>query len=185
MCQLATQRPNNSNITKKIKIKERKNLSEENIPVLITVNDQEIEEALAKLNQIKSGSMPQVSREVDSVQKQAANVIANEGVEIRGVEQAGKRVLRMLPGMREALSIQKSLGQLSAGNVMGALNMAFLAYNIVVQVKRLYDDMKRKQEEFEREVMSLRGYESREEFVVWQNEQKTGLNVSRNRIVAR
>ena|GEM_PF-3060302 len=155
------------------------------IPVLLSVYDREVEAALQKVRDIESGALPRLSAEVDSTQAQAQSLIANEGQEIKGLEAGGKRVLRMLPGMREALTIQKSLKQMSAMNVMGFVNIAFLAYNIAMQAKSLYDKWKREQEEFKREVMNLRGYETQEEFTQWQNEQKQGLNASRNKTATR
>ena len=52
------------------------------------------------------------------------------------------------------------------------LTIALLVFSIIMKVKQMYDEHKRKQAEYERDVMQTRGYRTREEFLAWDNEQK-------------
>jgi len=150
----------------------------------VNVDDTELEAALAMLDNA-TGKTNAVSLEVDSVQKQADELLVNTGTQIKGMEAAGHRIIRMIPGLREADRLQRGLGQLSMGNIMGALTIALLAYSILMQVKRMYDEQKRQQEEFEREVRQSRGYMAREEYLQWEREQTIGVVASRTRNTTR
>jgi len=108
------------------------------------------------------------------------NFLNNEGEEIKGAEQAGKHVIRMLPGLREAQRLQKSIGQLSEGNIMGAISLAFLILTILKQVQRLYEEHKRKQKQYEQDLMAAQGFNVRSEFKPYESQQKMAMKNSRN-----
>ncbi|MCL1977598.1 MAG: hypothetical protein FWG55_05825 [Candidatus Bathyarchaeota archaeon] len=150
------------------------------IPIYVNVDDSELENALAMLNDAV-GMTNEVNMEANNVQKQAEELLANTGTQIKGVEAAGHRIIRMIPGLREADRLQKSIGQLSTGNIMGALTITLLAYNIIMQVKRLYDEQKRQQEQYTREVMQSRGYTTQQEYQQWEKQQNAGAAASRTR----
>ena len=61
------------------------------------------------------------------------------------------------------------------------LTIALLVFSIIMKVKQMYDEHKRKQAEYERDVMQTRGYRTREEFLAWDSEQKQGVMLSRTR----
>jgi hypothetical protein len=51
--------------------------------------------------------------------------------------------------------------------------------------KRMYDEQKRKQAEYEKDVMKSRGYSTRDEYLAWESDQKSGLDASRTRSTIR
>ncbi|MDR0797807.1 MAG: hypothetical protein LBE70_03715 [Nitrososphaerota archaeon] len=110
---------------------------------------------------------------------EADTFLSNEGEEIKDTDMVTKRVLRMLPGLREAQRLQKSMGQLEAGNIMGALNIALLAVAVLNQVMRLYEEQKRKQKQYEQDLMQAQGFATRSEFKQYETQQKTALKQSR------
>ena len=81
----------------------------------------------------------------------------------------------------EADRLQKGMKAASAGNIMGYLTIALLVLSIMMKVKQMYDEQKRKQQEYERDVMQTRGYRTRDEFLAWDSEQKQGVMLSRTR----
>ncbi|MCL2288625.1 MAG: hypothetical protein FWC33_05600 [Candidatus Bathyarchaeota archaeon] len=113
------------------------------------------------------------------------NFLNNEGEEIKGAEQAGKRILKnYLPGAREALAIQRSLSQLSAGNMLGAIGLLNLALMIYQKMQQRDEEQKQKFQKLEDDMRRQQGY-SREQFNMWYSQQSVAMASSYQRPVNR
>lgn len=103
---------------------------------------------------------------------EATNLLNNEAPKIKGLEQAAKRIASMLPGLREANTLQTNLKSLSAGNIVGVIGILMLVVSIYRQVVSMMEEQKRREEEYKRQVMQLRGFTTNQEFEAWQNSQR-------------
>jgi hypothetical protein len=143
-------------------------MAENNIQV--TINDQEIDEILGRL-QDGLNTKKEASKEIESL-------VGNEVEEIKGAEQAGKRILRQyLPGARELFAVQKSAGKLSAGNITGLVGLAFLALQLFQKLQKHYEEQEQKARRLEDDIRQIQGF-TREQYGTWLSQQKTGMNVS-------
>ncbi len=95
--------------------------------------------------------------EKDSVKaNKAADVALQKTTEIKGLEQSAKRIVNMLPGLREAYQLQRSIKWLSTGNIVGIFGLVMMALNIYRAVSAMFEEQKKQQEEYQRAVMQLR-----------------------------
>ncbi|MCL2641971.1 MAG: hypothetical protein FWD52_00410 [Candidatus Bathyarchaeota archaeon] len=172
------------------------------IPIIVQVDDAEIEasiklldEALEKKQQLTNGNEG-ISTTAIAKKMDALNVLENKATtlevevigtlgevqqEMKGTEEGMRRIFRMIPGLREAQRAYISGNQALAGSISGAIGIAILAYNLAQKAIRYYNELKRKQEQYERDVMRDRGYYTKEQYKQWENEQKSGLNAARTK----
>jgi hypothetical protein len=116
---------------------------------------------------------------------EAASFLENEGEEIKGAEQAGKRIAKMyVPGAREVLSIQKSIGKLSAGNLMGAAGLMSLALVLYQKLQVYYEEQRQRFQKLEEDIRQQQGY-NREQFNLWYSQQQTAMASSYQRPINR
>ena len=98
--------------------------------------------------------------------------IGDETDGIKGLESSTNMIIRMIPGLREANSLNRSLQMLQAGNVMGAMGVLLLAYSLYRQISAMIEEQKKQQTEYRRDVMEARGFALTSEFDRWQEDQR-------------
>jgi hypothetical protein len=125
--------------------------------------DDVVSESEQKLDTLKG--------EVDATQTETDDVVASEGGEIKGLDSASSRVIRMIPGLREAQRIQRSLGALSAGSVMGVVGLLMVAYQIYKQVAAYLEEQKQLQIEYRQAIMEARNFTTIAQVKAWQADQ--------------
>ena len=103
---------------------------------------------------------------------EADMVIAQKAPKIKGIEQAVNRIINMIPVLDEADRLRTNLKILSAGNITGIIGLLMLALSIYRQVVSMLEEQKRREEEYRRQVMQLRGFATIKEFEAWQNSQR-------------
>lgn len=108
----------------------------------------------------------------DSVTSKVKTLLAGEGRKIKGVETSANRIIRMIPGLREANRLRRSIRQLSVGNISGVVTILMLALSIYRQVASMMEEQKRQQEEYKRSVMEIRGFTTSAQFEAWQKQQR-------------
>mgnify|MGYP000377393312 CR=1 FL=1 len=101
--------------------------------------------------------------------------VLSEGSEIKGLESASSRIIRMLPGLREADRLKRSIGQISEGNVVGVLSLLMLAYSIYRQISSYLEQQKREQLEYQKAIMQTKNFTTAEQFQVWQADQNRAI----------
>jgi hypothetical protein len=142
---------------------------------------QEAEAAGAAVDNVvaeKKADLKGLEGEADAAEQQADDLIAGEGTEIKGLESASSRIIRMIPGLREAHRLKVALGEISAGNIVGVIGVLMLAYSIYKQVVTLMEEQKRQQLEYQQTIMQIRGYEHESQFTAWlqtQDNYRTGV----------
>ena len=95
--------------------------------------------------------------------------------EIKGVESSANRIIRMIPGLREANRLYKDINMISSGNLLGVIGLLTVAISIYQQVAGMLEDQKRQQEQYQQEVMQLRGFTTASEFQNWQASQQQSM----------
>jgi hypothetical protein len=201
-------------------------LAEENIK--ITVSDEELDAAIAKLDEAleKTEHLEQIPKtevgtseataKLDDLEAHAAEVEANvddtmatgtvkldnlevetevaktsvddvatesEGMDIKGLDSASHRIIRMIPGLREAQRIQRSLGALSEGSIMGVLGLLLVAYSIYKEISRMLAEQQQQADEYKKEIMEIRGFTMSAQFEKWQEDQRRIIEGYRSGII--
>lgn len=118
-----------------------------------------------------------------AAKQNADNIINEEGEQIKGLENASSRVIRMIPGLREAQRIQRGLGALSEGSIMGVMGLLMVAYSIYRQISAYLEEQKRQQAEFKKTIMGLQGFTTSAEFTAWQTGQRQAIEGYRSGII--
>lgn len=119
----------------------------------------------------------------DSATSKVKTLLAGEGREIKGVETSANRIIRMIPGLREANRLKRNVDLLSGGSVMGVLGILLLAYSLYQQINRIIEEQQRQKEEYKREIMRAQNLTSQSQYQTWQTQQETALANYRNRPV--
>ena len=115
-----------------------------------------------------------IDKEADAARLKADDVLSKSD-EIKGLDSASSRIIRMIPGLREAQRIQRSLGALSEGSIMGGLGLLLVAYSIYRQISAMLEEQKKQAEEYRRMVMEARGFTLTSEFTRWQDDQRRAI----------
>jgi hypothetical protein len=122
--------------------------------------------------------------ETASAQTSVDTVAAeSEGTDIKGLDSASSRVIRMIPGLREAQRIYRGLGALSEGSLMGGLGLLLVAYSIYKQISAYLEEQKQQQAEYKKTIMELRGFTTSTEFTSWQTGQRQAIEGYRSGII--
>ena len=116
-----------------------------------------------------------LDKEADAAKEKADDVLGKSG-EIKGLDSASSRVIRMIPGLREAQRIYRSLGALSEGSIMGALGLLMVAYSIYRQISAMLAEQEQQRLEYRRMVMEARGFTLISEFERWKEDQTRIIN---------
>ena len=145
-----------------------------------TIPNSEMEQATAKQNAdfftIPNSEMDDLTSKAETA-KQTADAVLSKGDEIKGLDGAASRVIRMIPGLREAQRIQRSIGLLSEGSLMGGLGLLMVAYSIYRQISAYLEEQKQQQAEYQKAIMDIRGFTTSAQFKTWEDNQN---RVSRN-----
>ena len=126
-----------------------------------TLSDQQVKVASARLM-------------VDDVD----DVVESEGTEIKGLESASSRVIRMIPGLREAQRITRSIGTLSEGSVMGVVGLLMVAYSIYRQINAMLEEQKQQQADYQKAIIEIRGFTTVAQFTQYQDNQRRAIENS-------
>ena len=130
-----------------------------------TLVDDTVADGEAKLAMLKAKTV--------TAKIEATNLLTNEAPKIKDLEQAAKRIASMIPGLREASRLQTALKSLSTGNTLVAIiSILMLVLSIYRQIVSMLEEQKRREEEYRRQVMQLRGFTTIKEFEAWQNSQR-------------
>ncbi len=108
----------------------------------------------------------------DSATSKVKTLLAGEGREIKGVESAANRIIRMIPGLREANRLQRSIRQLSDRNIVGAVGLFMLAIQIYRMIDQYYKKLEQEKQDYQRRIMEIRGYTRESEYNEWLSLQK-------------
>jgi len=146
------------------------------VSILVNVDDSSLEAALARLEESNS----RIDKDVTVVAAKTEQLVEKEGSEIKGMEAAGHRIIRMIPGLREVDRLQRGLGQISAGNVMGLVGLFFVAMRLIKMLNQYFDKIKQQAQEMEAYVREARGFTTHEQYAQWQAQQKEGMRATRN-----
>lgn len=162
----------------------------ENIPVTLNVDDSQVDAAIAKLDLALERSnrafnqaplLKEPLHSTGKVQRLAHSALDGEGLKLSGLEQSAKRIVNMIPGLREAQRLNRSLGQLASGNIVGVVGVLMLALSVYRLIMSALEEQKRQQETFKREIMRAQNFSSNAQFQVWQVQQQVALESYRNR----
>jgi hypothetical protein len=156
-------------------------------------------EATARLDDLEAHSAEAEADVEDTVvtgtakltdlEAEAENAKANvdeaieEGAEIKGLDSASSRIIRMIPGLREAQRIQRSIGMLSEGSIMGGLSLLLVAYSIYRQISAMLAEQEQQRAEYRKMVMEARGFTLKAQFTQWQEDQRRTIEDYRNRVI--
>lgn len=108
----------------------------------------------------------------DSATSKVKTLLAGEGREIKGVETSANRIIRMIPGLREANRLRRSIGQLSDRNIVGAVGLFMLAIRIYRMIDQYYKKLEQEKQDYQRRIMEIRGYTRESEYNEWLSLQK-------------
>lgn len=111
------------------------------------------------------------SRQADSAAKKADSVLSMSG-EIKGVESSANRIIRMIPGLREANRLQRSIRQLSAGNIVGAVGLFMLAIRIYRIIDQYYKKLEQEKQDYQRQIMEISKFTTAAQFKDWETNQR-------------
>jgi hypothetical protein len=137
--------------------------------------DTTIAEGQAKLDMLKL--------QANTTAAQTKAVVAVEGPKIEGLERSSRRIIRMIPGLREADQLTRNMKLLSAGNIAGALGIALIAYQIYLQINRFLQEQERQKQEYRQTIMQVQNFTTKEEFYAWQRSQQQAFEAVRNRVI--
>lgn len=129
------------------------------------------------------GFYDNLDRQAEAAKKKADDLISTEGEEIKGLESASSRVIRMIPGLREAQRLKNSLGQISAGNITGVIGLLMLAYSIYRQISAMLEEQKQQQADYQKAVMEVRGLTTSAQFTSWKEGQRQTFEGYRTNII--
>ena len=141
----------------------------------------QVEETQANVDEVVADSKEKldgVLADVEEAEAQTDDVVASEGTEIKGLESASSRVIRMIPGLREAQRIQRSLGALSAGSLVGVVGLLMVAYSIYRQISAMLEEQKQQQADYKKTIMDVRGFTTSAQFIAWQAGQRQAIENS-------
>jgi hypothetical protein len=130
---------------------------------------------------IPNSEMDAFTRKAEQAKKTADNLIKTEGAQIKGLESASGRIMRMIPGLREARRLQVGLENISAGNIVGVVGLLMLALTIYRQISQMQAEQKRQQEAYRQMIMQAQNFTSQTQFQAWQLQTQTALAGYRNR----
>jgi hypothetical protein len=139
-------------------------LSEGSVTIQISVNDDELEQALSRIE----GSQAMLEGQVDDVAKKAKWVISKEGAEIKGLETAAHRLARMVPGVCEVDRVYRNIGRVQCGYVlMAGINFYLISRRIVQMINQYFGQRKRQEQEFEATVREIRNMQTHAGYMQW------------------
>jgi hypothetical protein len=151
-----------------------------------TIPNSEMDQLTAKQNAdfytIPNSEMDEINARAAETQANVDDVVS-KGTEIKGLDSASSRVIRMIPGLREAQRIQRGLGALSEGSVMGVVGLLMVAYSIYKQISAYLEEQKQQQAEYKQAIMEIRGFTTSAEFTAWQTGQRQAIEGYRNGII--
>ena len=108
----------------------------------------------------------------DSATSKVKTLLAGEGREIKGVETSANRIIRMIPGLREANRLRRSIGQLSAGNIVGAVGLFMLAIRIYRMIDQYYKKLEQEKQDYQRQIMEISKFTTAAQFKDWETNQR-------------
>ena len=108
----------------------------------------------------------------DSATSKVKTLLAGEGREIKGVETSANRIIRMIPGLREANRLRRSIGQLSAGNIVGAVGLFMLAIRIYRMIDQYYKKLEQEKQDYQRQIMETSKFTTAAQFKDWETNQR-------------
>lgn len=139
-------------------------------------------EANAKLSKAEADTAG-VAAKTTVIADEAKSVVSSEGAEIKGLESASNRILRMIPGLREASRLKRDIGLVNAGSMMGVLGLLMLAYSIYQQANRMLEDQKQQQEEYKSLIIQAQNFTSNSQYQAWQTQMTNALSYRSRPIV--
>lgn len=108
----------------------------------------------------------------DSATSKVKTLLAGEGREIKGVETSANRIIRMIPGLREANRLRRSIRQLSAGNIVGAVGLFMLAIRIYRMIDQYYKKLEQEKQDYQRQIMETSKFTTAAQFKDWETNQR-------------
>ena len=136
--------------------------------------DQRTAEAKANVDDTVAESeikLENLKREASDAVNEAEGEVANVGTQIRGLESTSRRVIRMIPGLREAQRLTRSMELLSAGNLMGVAGLLMVSWSIYRQMSSMMDAQKQQDTDYRRMIMEARGFKQVSQYKSWQEDQ--------------
>lgn len=143
-------------------------------------------EAKANVDDVVSESeqkLDALKNDADATITETDDMVASEGGEIKGLDSASSRVIRMIPGLREAQRIQRSIGLLSEGSIMGGLGLLLVAYSIYKQISSMLEQQQQQRDELQKAIMEIRGFTTSAQFLAWQEGQRQLIEGYRSGII--
>jgi chromosome segregation ATPase len=138
-------------------------------------------EAKANVDDVVSESeqkLDGVNVNVEAAKTEVDDVVALEGGEIKGLDSASSRVIRMIPGLREAQRIQRSIGLLTEGSIMGVVGLLLVAYQIYQKISAMLAEQQQLRDEYKKTVMEIRGFTTSAQFTAFQTGQRQAIENS-------
>lgn len=130
-----------------------------------------VEAEFAKID-VAQKQLSDFQNTTDSATSKVKTLLAGEGREIKGVESSANRIIRMIPGLREANRLQRSIRQLSDRNIVGAVGLFMLAIRIYRMIDQYYKKLEQEKQDYQRQIMEIRGYTRESEYNEWLSLQK-------------
>ena len=160
-----------------------------NVDDVVSESEQKLDFVKAETDAVKDAIADAVADADQSLSDQqvkaaaAALTVDDVSTEIKGLESASSRVIRMIPGLREAQRIHRSIGMVSEGSVMGVLGLLMVAYSIYRQISSMLEEQKQQQAEYKKTIMDVRGFTTSAQFTQWQENQSRLIEGYRLRII--
>jgi hypothetical protein len=86
----------------------------------------------------------------------------------------------MLPVLREADRLKRSIGQISEGNVVGVLSLLMLAYSIYRQISSYLEQQKREQLEYRQSIAEAQNLDTKEQVEAFIQKQRQAMEYWRS-----
>jgi hypothetical protein len=130
-----------------------------------------VSESEAKLDGVKADAEA-AKTSVDEVAAES------EGTDIKGIDSASHRIIRMIPGLREAQRLQHSLALVSAGSVMGILGLLMVAYSIYRQISAMLEEQQQQRNDYNKAIMEARGFTTLSQIEQYKESQRKAIENS-------
>lgn len=157
---------------------EKAEAAKQHVDDIISESELQLVELNAEAEAVKTAVAEAVSEAEDDLTEAqikmatAKLMVEDEVGGIKGLETSANRIIRMVPGLREASRLQRSLSLLQTGNIAGVLGVIMLAYSLYRQISAMMEEQKKQQMEYRRDVMEARGFTLTSEFDRWKEEQR-------------
>lgn len=94
---------------------------------------------------------------------------------VKGLQSAVYRITRRLPGLREAHRLSIAMKNLSVGNLVGVVGLITLVISIANQISNYFEEQKRQQQEYQQQIMQVRGFLTSEEYQTWYTQNRQAV----------